>query len=154
MRINKEIINKIKQHENDMFGFIADDLVIYLPFDKARQFLDRDYIEDVEVKNKKYEQQSQDKVIGVIRDYMNFALMKAEDHRSLSATRSIEHFKAWVWLLGDEDKIDWDNYRNYGVPILKQICQLYKITFPVDNSCLLNMSLGKKCRKDCDEGCN
>jgi len=40
-------------------------------------------------------------IIAKIVDYMPFAWEKANDERGLSAIRSIEHMKAWTWLLND-----------------------------------------------------
>ena len=71
-----------------------------------------------------------------INTYMCFAICKAVEHNDLSSNRSIGHYKAWIWLLndGNYDKIDWDDYTNYGCPILLKIIALYNIPFPYENS--------------------
>lgn len=66
-------------------------------------------------------------VIKEIVEYLPFARGKADDERGISANRSICHFRAWVWLLGDADfsAIDWSNYGSYGRPILDQLEEKY-----------------------------
>ena len=155
MRTAEEIVNRIKGIEPEaFFGFQADDLMRFLPFEDAKQFLNAEGVKEFE--NGKWNQEplTREGVIKIMGEYMDFALSKASDHRGLSAGRSIEHYKAWVWLLGDEDykAIDWENYTNYGVPVLRRICEKYKIYFP-ESSELSRMSKGLSCREGCDEGC-
>ncbi len=157
MRTNLEIVSKIRKHENDFFGFISTDLLEYLSFDLAKQFLEGDDIKKVESGKAKWKPSSLKTpyIIKSMKKYMVFALSKAENHRGLSASRSIEHFKAWIWLLGNDDYnfIRWNNYKNYGAPVLRQICEKYQFAFPDDNIGLKNMSQGLKCSENCKEGC-
>jgi len=155
MRTNQEIINRIKAIQpDDLFGFQIDDLLRFLPFEDAKQFLSDEGVK--EFANGKWNQEplTREGVIKIMKEYMDFALGKASDHRGLSAGRSVEHYKAWVWLLGDEDygAINWENYPNYGAPILRQICEKYGIPFP-ESSTLDRMSKGLSCYEGCDEGC-
>ena len=90
-----------------------------------------------------------------MRTYMAFALGKAEDHRGLSAGRSVDKLRAWAWVLCDDDRFreGQQPYRNYGVPILKAMCEHYGFDFP-QHGPLQAMAQGLPCRPDCNEGCS
>jgi len=66
-------------------------------------------------------------IIERIKGYMSFAWEKANDKRGISANRSIDHFKGWLWLLGDEEGTEYlkVNYIPYGKPGLAYICKKY-----------------------------
>lgn len=59
-----------------------------------------------------------------IVDYLPFAWGKANDCRGLSANRSLEHMRGWLWLMGAagqavmEHPDFGDNYMHYGKPAL------------------------------------
>jgi len=147
----KQRINKIS--ELDLFGISAD-LIVYLPYEHAKEFIKPEVTE--EQYNKEFKKSyTKENIIKEIRDYMSFALGKAENHRGISAGRSIEHFCAWLWLLKDHELLafaeDDYNYENYGCPILKKICEKYDIQYPDDEG-MLNMAKGEKCYKECS-GC-
>jgi hypothetical protein len=148
VRSVNEIIKRIKETQEEIFGFQPEVLVNYLPHPEASKFLK----DPPEAKhwNKVKFPLTREKALDEMSNYMIFALEKARDHRGLSASRSISKMQAWLWLLKDDEKINWDNYENYGVPILQQICALYKLPFPVDNEEMVNMSRGNKCTPDCE----
>jgi hypothetical protein len=103
----------------DIFGITADYL-IYLSYEGAKEVIP-DLKEDVFNKVKK--EYTAENVIKEIIDYLPFAFEKAYGQRGISANRSMEHFKAWTWLLGAGDSFnyieDWDDdYHSYGVPKL------------------------------------
>jgi hypothetical protein len=81
---------------------------------------------------------------------MAFAWGKARDHRGISASRSVEKMRTWVWLLDDPEITA--NYQNYGAPILRAICERYGFPIP-DGDDMRRMSEGEPCRDGCDEGC-
>ena len=59
-----------------------------------------------------------------MKEYMEFAWEKANEFRGLSAMRSMHHYTAWTWLLGD----DFGNllqYDYYGKDNLIRICEHY-----------------------------
>ena len=70
---------------------------------------------------------TRENVIKYMQDYMSFAWEKANDKRGISANRSIDHFKGWLWLLEDEESIEYlkVNYAPYGKPGLAYICIKY-----------------------------
>jgi hypothetical protein len=149
MRTYEEIRRRVAEIGNrDFFGFESGDLLGTLP----REELPALALKDLPAEYKP-EGLDRESVLGRMREYMTFALDKAENHRGLSASRSISHFRAWVWLLGDEDfkTVDWENYAPYGVPILKQICERYE--FPnAFSGILARMAKGEPCEHAC-EGC-
>lgn len=56
--------------------------------------------------------------------YMEFAWGKANDCRGISAGRSIDHYSAWLWLLGRDAAADQIlKYTQYGKPWLRAICE-------------------------------
>ena len=79
-----------------------------------------------ELKNKCPEL-TRENVIKYMQDYMSFAWEKANDKRGISANRSIDHFKGWLWLLEDEEGIEYlkVSYAPYGKPGLTYICKKY-----------------------------
>lgn len=149
MRTHEEIRRRVAEiGSQDFFGFESIDLLGCLP----REELPAKMLEGLPAD---YQAQKADResVIARMREYMTFALDKVENHRGLSASRSISHFQAWTWLLGDEEwkAIDWDRYGPYGVPILKQLCERYGFTHEF-SGILANMANGEPCAGDC-EGC-
>lgn len=152
-RTQEEILARIDAvAEEDFFGTQRNDLACFLTFENAKPFLNPEA-------TKESWKESTDSIgtpVDNIKGYMPFALEKAENHRGLSAGRSIEHFKAWLWLLGDDELLafadDHANYRNYGVPILRKIGEKYGLELP-DDDWFENMGKGKPCRQGCQEGC-
>jgi hypothetical protein len=136
----------------DIMGFETSDLVHALPYDEAKAWLKPEILEA----DWKPAPRDRKNVIEAMKDYMLFALEKATDHRGLSANRSINHFSAWLFLLGDDGLVafcnDGGNYKNYGMPMLKAICDKYQFAFPVSEAAL-NMASGKPCHTGCEEGC-
>ncbi len=129
-RTQEQILNRIKEIEkNDFFGFQTSDLVQFLTFENAKPFL-ADFVAKGE-----WEQQTDP--VKIIKDYMPFAWDKANNCRGLSAGRSVEHMKAWMWLDGKEElvkKMD-DLYQYYGKPCLHAVCVEYGIDWEsLDNN--------------------
>jgi len=150
MRSDEEVVARVKLlNKSDLLGFEVQCLVPTLPFKHAQPFLKADVTEA----NWQSTPRDRDTIIGYMRDYMVFALEKAQNHRGISASRSVSHFRAWVWLLGDEDfnAINWDQYPQYGVPILAAICKRFGFEFPSDSD-MQNMARGELCSPDCT-GC-
>lgn len=149
MRTYEEIKEKCQDPE-DFFGHIAEVCVPYLPFSYAKEFL-KEGVEEWE-----HHELTKENILKDMKDYMEFAWGKVENHRGLSASRSVEKMQAWLWLLEDElyDKIENEEieYKNYGAPILKAICEKYNFEIP-NNQWINRMSIGLKCNELCDEGC-
>lgn len=155
MKTQQEIIDYYKEiKEDDFFGFKGDILLSYLDKEHVMQFLKPGAILSDEWKANPLER---DFIIKEMKEYMEFAWDKAERHRGLSATRSIEKMQAYLWLLEDDDTLTFSeregNYKNYGAPILWKICEVYGFPIP-ESSAIKNMSEGKPCKENCQEGCD
>lgn len=149
MRTDQEILARIVDIDSDDWtGTMRGDLSMYLSLEAIRPLCKP----DADLSDHEPVSQERDAILGVIREYMPFAVEKATGHRGISAGRSVDHFKSWVWLLGDYEEIDWNDYENYGAPILRQICQRYDIPVPDDVGFTM-MAGGHKCSAHCDQGC-
>jgi hypothetical protein len=121
-RTQEEILKRIADIEkDDLFGFQTGDLIKFLTFENAKPHL-------VDGANKDDWVQVTDPV-KCIKDYMEFAWDKANNCRGLSAGRSVEHMKAWLWLDGKDELVEkMDSlYRYYGKPCLHAVCVEYGI---------------------------
>lgn len=121
MRTDDEIISRIEAlKEADFFGFSTDDLIVRLPFDKAKPYLTDKAMSD----NWKIFPRDRDSLVAEMKAYMPFAWDKANNFRGLSAGRSMAHYASWVWLAGD-DLGDLEKYDCYGKDNLVAICEHY-----------------------------
>jgi hypothetical protein len=122
-RTGKEIIAKMKSVEaDDFFGFIRNDLVLYLSFKDAKQFLKPETTEKQWIPQKK----DRESILLEMLKYMDFAWEKAINCRGLSAGRTMDHYTAWVWMLKDEEEIgNLQLYEFYGKDNLVKICKKY-----------------------------
>jgi len=150
----KQIVEKAVASDS-YFGFDKEVFVTYLTFNQAKPLL------KPEVTSEKWGKvRSLSRVEEDMKSYMIFAISKAADHRGISAHRSIEKMQAYTAILEVDDQIDWERYRNYGAPILRQICdamgwqELYTTEIEDwDRKPFDRMSQSKKCRDSCNEGC-
>lgn len=128
MRTQEEILKRIEEVKNqDFFGTERNDLVDYLTYENAKQFLKEGVTKDEWNKDKKLNNEN---ILKEMLDYMDFAWGKAIDERGLSASRSLSHYSAWIWLLDDGNFEEFNNqkennYAMYGKPVLKWICEKY-----------------------------
>lgn len=128
MRTQQDILNRIKEIEDDdFFGAIRSDLIQFLIYENAKTFLKEGVTKEEWSHSRK--DLTREGVIAEISKYMPFAWDKANNCRGLSAGRSIDHMKAYLWLLEDTELLQYaeDNYTLYGKPILKKICEKYGI---------------------------
>ena len=126
MRTDDQILAKVqslKERNKEFMLFGATelwDVIIRLPFEKAKPFLH----ETQKIEDWKIAPRDRESILKEMYDYMPFAWDKANDYRGLSASRSMEHYQAWVWLAGD-DLGDLSNYEYYGKDHLARICEYY-----------------------------
>ena len=151
MRTFDDIAHYLARH-NDLFGHAAEVLVSYLPAERAKAFCE----EGTDLSDWKQSPLTREQILGEMKGYMEFAWGKVEDHRGISANRSIDKMKAWLWLLEDDDTWAFANsdehYAQYGAPILKKICEQYQFPIPKGDA-IANMAKGRPCTPDCDMGC-
>lgn len=126
MRTQEEIVERIKERQrHDKLGFEVDMYYGFLGYNYAKEFLKdgvtkEDWDEHIETRE----------IHNIMKEYMEFAKKKAENERGISASRSIAHYIAWLWLANDNDL--WneiDDYYDYGIPQLKTICNYLNIEY-------------------------
>jgi hypothetical protein len=154
MRTQDEIVTYIEAHRDDFFGFAREVLTPYLDYEHARPYLKPGTTAEAwdEVRKK---DATDDTVRAELADYMQFAWAKVEDHRGLSAGRSVDKCTAWAWLLAGDDvvrEIEAAGYAQYGAPKLAVICLRFDL--PIPNSTEIgNMIEGRPCVPGCEDGC-
>lgn len=152
VRSVEEIKARMKEVENqDWIGTRRNDLLAALSFEDALPFLKEGVTSD-------QWSDPQDPIVQA-REYLAFAMGKAENHRGISAGRSVEHFTEWAWLSGDDAfqaAVADSKYANYGAPILAAVAKAIGAEDEwMKNSSpqLERMSHGIPCSDGCDEGC-
>lgn len=153
MRTQEQILDRIKEiKEEDFFGFATGVLVGYLDFEHAKPFLKDEVTKD----QWKPSTTVSNYIVEEMKDYMHFAWEKALNHRGLSAGRSVQKMETWLWMIEDDELLEFikedGNYSPYGGPILKKICEKYKFEIPEGESAK-NLGNGKPCHPGCEEGC-
>lgn len=113
-RTAAEIAARMAEVSDGFLNFQSDDLLEWLPYELAKPHLK----DGVTKKEWSAHQETGDPLI-MVSNYLPFAWKKANSCRGLSAGRSIEHLKAWLWLAGYDlsDTLD-DQYTRYGKPCL------------------------------------
>lgn len=129
IRTQDEIVERIRLREpKDYFGFEIGEYIAYLDFEHAKEFLKEGTTAEEWNEAIKTRLPPKEAMI----DYMPFAFEKAHGQRGISANRSIGHMIAWAWLINDgwATKIETAygaDYRDYGLHILRMICELLEI---------------------------
>lgn len=132
MRTQQEIIDKIKSTDeyDDFFGVIRCDLVDFLEYENAKEFLKEG------ATKKKWDKlrtpMTDAAIKKEINKYMQFAWEKANSCRGLSANRSINHMSAWLWILNDAtliEEFEETEYTHYGKEKLIVVCNALKINW-------------------------
>lgn len=128
MRTQEEILERFKTAD-DMFDTQRGDIIAYMEFENVKPFLKEEYVRKVESGEETWTVASVTDAKEKILDYLDFAYDKAKNQRGLSAARSMEHFKTWIWL---EDETFYneifpllENYTDYGIPALDKIAEHY-----------------------------
>lgn len=159
MRTSEEIVEYIQlTSKDDFLGFTRQLLCSYLPWAHMTPFLKEgaDPIGEGGVHwDESIREPTRESVLEDMRDYMSFAWGKVEDHRGISAQRSVDKMTAWAWLLEDEaliEKIKQAPYPMYGAPVLKVICEHLELPIP-ESADVVRMSNGEPCSPGCS-GCN
>ncbi len=156
MRTDEEILARIKAlKDDDLLGFETGDLLSRLSFEVAQAA----GILRPDAKPWTVESRRSADLIAEMKSYLAFAWDKALNHRGISAGRSVNHYQSWMWLLGDDEyaSIDWERYRNYGAPILRQVTEFLEMEIQVpayhEKQEAIRMSEGLTCVPGCDSGC-
>lgn len=120
-RTSAEIKARYEQVSPRFLDFQGGDLLPYMDYEDAKPFL-KEGVTAQELTD------ARDSLGGPIKetiDYLPFAWEKANDCRGLSAGRSVDHLKAWLWLAGYDVDDDFDRrYQYYGKPCLVTASEL------------------------------
>ena len=123
MRTQEQIVQQIEKRKSDDFlGFEIDEYLRFLDYEYVKQYLKEG------TKPEQWGEPSENTTEGILKimlDYMPFAWDKAKNCRGISASRSISHYKAWIWMLDDGFEFDEDSYCHYGKDLLRAICKQY-----------------------------
>lgn len=151
MKTAKDIAAKFEEEHRKSASNWPDVLVGYLPYEQAKA------LGLVKVggnaEDWKFKKLTEKTVVDELKAFINFATPKVIQHTSLAAMRGMDKLKAWTWLLDKDGEINWDNFPNFGAPILKQICEKFEIPWP-SNPVLNQMVKGLPCSPSCVRGCN
>ena len=114
----------------DFAGARRGDLIEFLPFDKAKEFLREGVTE--EEWNDVQKPATMEAIKAAVEDYMPFAWDKANNMRGLSAARSIDHMTAYVFMTADEEfmkKFAETEYEHYGKEKLIVVCEYFGLDY-------------------------
>lgn len=150
-RTQEEILARITAvGGDDMFGFRFEVLISSLDFEHARGFL-----QDGVTPEEWSDEQVTD-VEAAAFGYYVFALGKIENHRGISASRSVEKLTEYAWLLGRDDVIEAmeaADYPQYGAPMVAAFAAGFGLDWPADEA-MVRMAAGRPCEDDCYDGCS
>ena len=124
-RTTREIFMRMGAVEDvDWIGTQRGDLLNYLRFEDAREFLKDTATEEKWAELGFPRPRDEESIKAEILEYMPFAWGKANNCRGLSAGRSLDHMSVWLWMLGrDEAAKQVLKYDRYGKGRLRTICE-------------------------------
>jgi hypothetical protein len=159
MRSEAEVLERLAGLKSDFFGAQCAQLLFGISFEtaKANGLLPEEYLKKIESgESQKWEKTTDERIQNSIVGYLDFAWDKATGHRGLSASRSLDHFRGWCWLLGDDEALsfidDDANFPQYGAPILMYLSKRFGHT-PPSGEDAKNMAQGLSCSPYCEDGC-
>lgn len=113
----EEILARIHKIQNTgaevLMPTEVDDLIVRLPFEMALPFLK----EGTKEEEFKSATATLHPPLQTCNEYLEFAWSKANDCRALSAMRSLQHIRAWLFLAGFGDVVEQhfgNSYEHYG----------------------------------------
>lgn len=153
MRSQDEIVARIRAGEKDrFFGWDLEVLLPCLDFEHARPLLKP----DVTAEKWSGVPKSDDSLREEAVKYLDFAWGKAEDHRGISASRSVEKMTEYLWLLGMNQAVAdmaAAGYAQYGAPKLRVAAEALGQPLP-ESEALKRMMQGEHCTPGgCESGC-
>jgi len=101
---------------SDLSDDQVNDLVVYLDFSQARQIIDG-YVRWADWKTETASP------LTTVAEYLPLAWEKANDGQDAAVIRALNHFKASLWLAGDD--VSWldSDITNHGKPHLVRISE-------------------------------
>jgi hypothetical protein len=126
MRTQDEIVARFMLRKDlDLLGFETGEYLLALDFEHAKPFIDPRATPE---RWKDVIFSGDESVLERMRSYVDFAYEKINDERGISAVRSISHYIAWLWLVGNDALCNWvesAEYTDYGRAIMDRICAEY-----------------------------
>lgn len=110
----------IEARKRDALGFEWHEYLIWVDFEDLAKVAEGSTTTEVEWDEVTSERGP---IVEVMREYMAFAWEKANDCRGISAARSMMHYRAWLWLSGEDGFEDLTEYDNYGKDHLVRVCE-------------------------------
>lgn len=130
MKSLQKILNKVSEDKPTLeyiLDFNTDYLLQFMPYEKVGYYLKPDVTS--EEWEEYYRPLKRGNVIGVMEDYMKHAWEICLQGGLNSSRRIINHYHAWLWILEDEESIEFllgfNNFACFGAPILHHICEKY-----------------------------
>lgn len=125
MRTQQEIRDRAKARAtDDFFGFEISEYLRALDVDSLNALRGTVLKDDADVSGITPDLINDEAIRKHAIDYMAFAWGKANGFRGISASRSMSHYKAWLWMLGQDQFEDIvDGMEFYGKPQLIRICE-------------------------------
>lgn len=151
MRAQEQIAERAVKADG-FLNFSREVLIPLLDFDHAKPFL------KPEATAEKWKPVTQEESLAEMREYMDFAWGKAQDHRGISAGRSVQKMTEWTWIHGTDEQVaeiermSDEQYAQYGAPVLKRVCEMFGFPIPKDPD-LVRMMGGLPCEDGCEMGC-
>ena len=149
MRTKEDCIQQAIQADGG-FAFSKEAVISFLTFDEAKPFLKSEATPDDWPDPRPWTRRA---VLEQMREYMTFAWDKASHGRGLSASRSIEKFEMWLYMIGDDEtrlKVMDAPFAMYGAPGLAIICRKYDFPIP-DDPHVAHLIAGDECSKGCPQ---
>ena len=156
MRTQEELVAYIEKN-NQFMNWAAEALVPFLDFRHAKPFLKPEANEEGWKERTDEYPFTEEGFTETLITYMNeYGFDKALNHRGISASRTIDKVKAWAYALGNDELVtflnDYDNYPQYGAPMLAKVAETFSIPQP-DSREWERMKQGLPCEPGCQEGC-
>lgn len=124
MRTQAEIIRRATEaQKRDIFGFEWAEYLRALTRESAETLRGSLIKKDADLSDWKPDLLTDEAVRACCVDYMEFAWDKANNCRGISAGRSLAHYRAWLWLMGEDRFENVDDYEFYGKNELRRICE-------------------------------
>lgn len=160
MRTQEEIGKRIVEVDDGFMNFAREVLLGYCTFETAKPHLKEEYANDpksaADWNSEQLDTSDHQSIRTDMATYMReYGWPKCQDHRGISASRTIDKMGAWLWLLGDDKTIaamEDAPYENYGAPKLAVICKAYDLPIPQDEA-TQNMIRQERCGADYSCGC-
>lgn len=128
MRTQQEILKRTREAaKDDMLGFEWQEYLRAMTAKTAKELRGTLLKKGADLSEWKPDLMSDGAIQKQCIGYMLFAWDKANGCRGISAERSLAHYKAWMWLLGEDGWDNIDEYEHYGKDNLVRICKFFDL---------------------------